>query len=244
MKKFICVLLIVLLAASAVLAASAETVKLAYRSGSINLRTGPGTQYKKIGYVTDGSKITVLSKGSIWSKVKTANGKEGYIKNLYISGIGKAYADGTKYYSTFYAGKVKTNTDSNVNLRAGAGSSEAKIMTLKKGINVTVLGKNGDWYLIATADGTQGFISTSLVTTSASGSSSGSGGSGSSSKDTAKVSGTRVYMRSGPSTSYAPITLLKQGTTVKVVSTANPKWWKISYGSLTGYMWSQYLKRQ
>ena len=173
-------------------------------------------------------------------------GKEGYIKNLYISGIGKAYADGTKYYSTFYAGKVKTNTDSNVNLRAGAGSSEAKIMTLKKGINVTVLGKNGDWYLIATADGTQGFISTSLVTTSASGSGSGSGsgGSGSASKDTAKVTGTRVYMRSGPSTSYAPITLLKQGTTVKVVSTANPKWWKISYGSLTGYMWSQYLKRQ
>ena len=245
MKRFISILLVAVMIATALFAASAETVRLAYKNGSLNLRTGPGAQYKKIGYVTDGMKITVLSKGSIWSKIKTSNGKEGYIKNLYISGNGKAYADGTKYYSVFKTGKVKITSSNGAYLRGGAGSSEGKIMTLKNGVNLTILGKNGDWYLVATGDGTQGFINTSLVSISGSSSSSNSQNSSSNnSKNTAKVTGSRVYLRTGPSTSYEPITLLNLGTTVKIISTANPKWWKISYGSLTGYMWSQYLKKQ
>ena len=80
-------------------AAMAESVKLAYSTGSIYLRTGAGTKYAANGVVKNGDSITVLDKGKVWSRIKTSDDREGYIKNLYIYGLGNNYAQGTSYYS-------------------------------------------------------------------------------------------------------------------------------------------------
>ena len=66
-------------------AALADTVSMARSGGSLYLRSGPGRDYKSVGTVHDGDYITVVSYGSVWSKVKTSSGKTGYIKNLYIN---------------------------------------------------------------------------------------------------------------------------------------------------------------
>ncbi|MCR4576304.1 MAG: SH3 domain-containing protein [Clostridiales bacterium] len=231
MKRFLSILLIVLLLIATFTFADAENVKLAYKGGSIKLRTGPGKGYGYTQYLKDGAYITVLQKGSTWSKVKTTGGKTGYIKSLYISGIGNMYADGTTYWKSFKMGY----TTGSVHLRAGASTSADTIAYLSKGTKVKGLGKNGSFYLVELADGTQGFVSGKYIGQSSSGGSTAP-------KTYAKVTGTWVYMRKGPSVDYADIMLIKMGSKVTVVSTANSKWWKISYKGKTGYMWSKYLK--
>ena len=40
----------------------------------------------------------------------------------------------------------------------------------------------------------------------------------------------------------AKILVLAKGTKVTVLSKANSSWWKVKYGSKTGYIYSKYLK--
>ena len=212
--------------------ASAETVKMAREGGSLKLRKGPGTGYGVAGYVDDGDTIIVLSQGGVWSKVENDLGKIGYIKNLYISGNGSSYADGTTYYSSRYTGYVKTkHSDSTVNLRAGAGTSTSVVKKLANGAKLTVLGENGSFYLVETAGGTEGFMSKSYVTKN-----------GGSTKKTAVVTASALRMRSGAGTGYDIVATLGKGTKVTVLNKNTASWWYVQYGSKKGYMSSSYLK--
>lgn len=212
--------------------ASAETVMMARHDGSLKLRKGPGTSYGVGGYVQDGDNITVISKGSVWSKVENDLGQVGYIKNLYISGNGSSYADGTTYYSSRYTGYVKTKySGSTVNLRAGAGTSTASIKKLSNGTKLTVLGENGSFYLVETSGGTEGFMSKSYVSKS-----------GGSTTKTAVVTASALRMRSGAGTGYGIVTTLGKGAKVTIINKNNSNWWYVQYGSKKGYMASSYLK--
>lgn len=126
---------------------------------TIFLRKGPGRSYDSCGTVSDGQKITVIKRGEIWSKVETASGKTGYIKNLYIEDGNANYASGTKYFDKSYS----VTTTGRVNLRSGASTDTKIIRTLDKSTKVTALGKNGDFYLVKTQDGTQGYVSGKYV---------------------------------------------------------------------------------
>ncbi|MBO7385571.1 MAG: SH3 domain-containing protein [Clostridia bacterium] len=234
MKKFLSILLVVCMLACMMLTAFGETVKLAYSSGSVKLRTGAGTKYSANGVVKNGDTITVLSKGKNWTKIRTADSREGYIKNLYIDGIGSHYASGTTY-TAHRTGKVVTKySSSTVNMRAGAAHSEVAIGKLKSGAKVTVLGKNGSWYLVANSSGTQGFVHSKYI--SVGGSSSGS------SSTTAKVANCNaVHMRSGKSSTSSIVATLAKNTKVTVLSKSG-SWWKVKYGSKTGYIYKKYLK--
>jgi SH3 domain protein len=46
---------------------------------SLTLRTGAGTQYRIIGSLTTGNVATILTRGDAWTKVRTAEGKEGWV---------------------------------------------------------------------------------------------------------------------------------------------------------------------
>ncbi len=234
MKRKIAIALLVCFLLSLLTIASAASVKLAVKGGSICLRTGPGGSYSVRAYLKDGQKITVLSTGSSWSKVKTSTGKEGYIKNLYISGIGKLYADGTTYVANKYKAVVKTSDNSKITMRAGASSSTGNVGTVKSGSTVTVLGSNGSWTLISTSSGTQGFINTKFL--------SDNNNKSSAKNNTATVNASGLYMRKGPAVTYDIITCVKRGGKVTVLSKANRKWWLVSYGKYSGYMYSGYLK--
>lgn len=135
---------------------SGSSAKVSIAGGStIYLRSGPGRNYKSCGTVKDGASITVVSRGSVWSQVRTSGGKTGYIKNLYIKDGNDNYASGT---SEFASG-VAAVTTANVNLRSGASTGTAVITTLAKGTKVTELGKNGSFYLVKTSGGVQGYVS-------------------------------------------------------------------------------------
>lgn len=55
-------------------------------SGSVNVRSGPGTSYKSLGTLKNGTAVEVLSKSGTWFQVKSSKGENGiaYIKGTYI----------------------------------------------------------------------------------------------------------------------------------------------------------------
>ena len=237
-KLMIVLSLLCILALTVPAFVSAETVKTAVNGGSLRLRKKATTSSATVGFVQDGDHIDVLSKGSIWSKVETNSGKVGYIKTLYIKGAGSAYASGTTYTAR-RAGK----TTAAVHMRGGATTSSGIIKTLAKGTKVTVLGKNGNFYLVSTSNGPQGFVRKKYISTSGSSSTTPS-----TSSKYARVTGKVVNMRSGAGTKYKVITALTKGTQVKILNTGNSRWWKVSYTgngkTYTGYMSTSYLKRK
>ena len=65
-------------------ASVAETVYVS-ENFEITMRTGPGTDRKIIPLVESGKALEILEKGEEWSKVRTINGKEGWVLNRYLS---------------------------------------------------------------------------------------------------------------------------------------------------------------
>lgn len=53
---------------------------------------------------------------------------------------------------------------------------------------------------------------------------------------------TGVNLRSGPSTGYSIYLTVPRGASITVHDTANPGWYKVSYGNYTGYMCSDYIR--
>ena len=140
--------------------ASAEIISLADKTGSLNLRKGPGTEYESTGYLQHGDRIEVLEQGEVWSKIKTEDGKTGYVKNLYIYGKSESsYANDTVYYAEPFTAYATAN----VNFRSGAGADTASMGVLAAATELTVIGHNGDFYLVKTAKGTQGFVSKKYI---------------------------------------------------------------------------------
>lgn len=215
--------------------ASAATVEMAYSGGSLYLRSGPGREYDSKGTVEDGDSITVISYGDVWSKVKTASGKTGYIKNLYINDGDDNYASGTSYFDSRYS----VYTTAAVNLRSGASTNTAVITTLKKGAKLTAMGKNNGFYLVQTPAGTQGYVSAKYISKSkVSGSSSSSS---SSSTATKTVTASYVNLRAGGGLSYDVLKVLPYGTKVSVLYKGN-YWTRVKVGGTTGWIKNSYLK--
>lgn len=233
MKKKITVILAVLLILATVIPvmASAETVKLAIKGGALNIRSGAGTDYKSVGYVHSGDKITVLKWGDVWSKIKTSGGKTGYIKNLYISGSDSNYASGTSYFD----GGCTMYTTASVNFRSGASTETKSMGTLAKGTKVTALGKNGDFYLVKNSKGTQGFLSGKYLSKTK------PGNDPEPKTDTKVVTGAYVNMREGGGLSYDVVCVLKKGTEVSVLKKGN-YWTQVEYKGKTGWIKNTYLK--
>lgn len=238
MKKLTSILTALLLVALLVPAvACAENVTLAYSDGSLFLRKGPGKDYKTNGTLHDGDEIDVIRYGSVWSKVETEDGRIGYIKNLYIDGAGDDYASGTDYYdsSDWYT----VYTTGSVRFRAGASTETAAMGTFAKGTKLTVMGKNGRFYLVKKADGTQGFVSSQYCSTKYV---SPASGSTSTTHKTGTITANTVNIRQGGGMSYAVIGKAYGGNKVDVLYKGN-FWTKIETKSgLIGWVNNNYIK--
>jgi SH3 domain protein len=68
------------------LAAGAARAERAWVRGEVrlNLRTGPGTQYRILGGVATGDPVSILDRNEDWTQVRTTDGKEGWIPGGYL----------------------------------------------------------------------------------------------------------------------------------------------------------------
>ncbi|HXV35851.1 MAG TPA: TIGR04211 family SH3 domain-containing protein [Myxococcota bacterium] len=69
-----------LLALSAIASTSfAQDAWIADQEVNLTLRTGAGSQYRIIGSLTTGDAATILERAEGWTKIRTAEGKEGWV---------------------------------------------------------------------------------------------------------------------------------------------------------------------
>ena len=57
------------------------------RGAPLNLRRGGGTEFKIIGSVKPGERIEILDRGNGWTRVRTGQGREGWIAAGYLGAV-------------------------------------------------------------------------------------------------------------------------------------------------------------
>ncbi|HWS29745.1 MAG TPA: glycosyl hydrolase family 18 protein [Clostridia bacterium] len=127
---------------------------------AVNVRSGPGTGYKKLGTAPRGEIYPVLQALSGWYKI-SYRGKIGYVSKNYMTVSAVSSGDSPAGDTSDVTGTV-VNCNSAVNVRGGPGTGYQKLGTAKKGASYSVLNREGDWYKISYSKKT-GYIHSSYL---------------------------------------------------------------------------------
>ena len=122
----------------------------------LDVREGAGNQYKKIGYMSPGSRVEVLEERNGWYKIKFLN-TTGYIDKIGV--VLNGQESEVKVLSKGLIG------NENVDVRNGYGSAYEKIGYMSPGSRIEVLEVKNGWYKIKFLNGV-GYIPESGVNTS------------------------------------------------------------------------------
>ena len=232
--------------------------------GALNVRQGPGTNYARIGGLTQGKTVSVYADEGDWIKIGYGS-DYGYVCQKYTT-----YQDAatttqpenpttqpetpqepttptetpSEPESTTQTGKV-VNVTSSLNVRDGAGTGYNVIGSLGPGATVTIIEKVGNWYKIE-YNGGVGYVSADYIEIT--------GGdpttvpetpaetpSSSSSFDVI-ITASSLNVRSGPGTGYDKIGSLSQGSTAKVLEEKDG-WYRIEYEGKEGWISAEYCTK-
>ncbi|MCL1632932.1 SH3 domain-containing protein [Sporolactobacillus sp. CPB3-1] len=206
-------------------------------ASSLHMRSGPGTKYRHIRYLYKNYKVSVVGKSGSWYRIKYG-GKTGYVSGKYIkkSSTSKSKPKSKPKFKSYTAYVTATA----LNMRSGPSTKNKKVRILHKNNKVTVYGKSGSWYKIKYG-GKTGYVSGKYIKKS----------STSKSKPkpkpkfksyTAYVTATALNMRSGPSTKNKKVRTLHKNNKITVYGKSG-SWYKIKYGSASGYVSAKYVKK-
>ena len=235
----------------------ADVIKLVNTS-VLNVRSGAGINYSKIGSLTQGTKVNIISESNGWSKINY-NGKIGYISSQYVSEVSSNPAPETNKPSNptpdnNTSGNTIKEVNTNVlNVRSGAGTNYSKIGSLTQGTKVNVISESNGWSKI-NYNGKIGYVSSQYLSkissnpapeTNKPGNTTPSNptpDNNTSENALREVNTSILNVRSGAGTNYSKIGSLTQATRVSVISESNG-WSKINYNGKVGYVSSQYLSK-
>ena len=136
----------------------------------VNLRQGPDTNYPVVGQVTRGTRLSVLGSTPGWYQVTAPNGVRAYIAAAYArvtastpqpSEPSPQPTPPTQEPSSGEQTAVVTGEV--VNLRFGAGTTYPQVGQVKQGEKLQVFNRSGDWYLVKSNSGQQGWIAGWLI---------------------------------------------------------------------------------
>ncbi|MCL1872574.1 MAG: N-acetylmuramoyl-L-alanine amidase [Clostridiales bacterium] len=156
MKKYLLPLLIItVIFLIAPTAWAADQLRI--DTDSINIRSGPGTDYAKVDSAGRGQVFTILAEENGWYKISLPGGKSGWVIATYVVVLGEtaAYVSGSKQ------GIVN---DDKINIRNQASFSGKILTTVSKNDRLTIHQREGDWYQISGAGGLSGWIYAEYVT--------------------------------------------------------------------------------
>lgn len=230
--------------------AAGETAKVT--ATLLNVRSGAGTGYSKIGTLVKGKTFTVKGtakdkSGVTWYKL-TYNSKTGYVSSKHVNIIQNAVTSVSNLKGT-----VNTKSDPLI-VRSGPGKSYSKVGSLAKGKTFTITGKTKDsagtvWYRF-TFNGKTAYISSTYVKTTSTASSSSSSSSSSitavtNTTGTVATKADPLIIRSGPGTNYSKLGTLAKGKTFTVKGQAKDSsglvWYQLTFNGKTGYASSKYV---
>ncbi|MGL5313194.1 MAG: SH3 domain-containing protein, partial [Peptostreptococcaceae bacterium] len=207
-------------------------------ASSLNVRSGAGSSYSKIGSLSNGAKVEIVETSNGWHKIKYNSG-DGYVSADYIdidqTTIPPITPDDKPNEEVISTGVV---TASSLNVRSGYGTSYSKIGSLSKGAKVEIVESKSGWYKIKYNNG-YGYVSAEYINTDSS--SNSESDSGTTVIKTGVVTASSLNVRSGYGTSYSKIGSLSKGAKVEIVESKSG-WYKIKYNNGYGCVSSEYIQ--
>lgn len=155
-KKAVILILALSILAS-VFAIGSSAASLAYGAGtvsatSLNIRSGPGTEYSRVTVVSKGTVLVILEKSTEkWYKINY-NGNVGYACSDYLTNVLTA--------ENFKASGTVTSSD--VRMRSAPNTNSAILSTYASNTGVAVIGINNGWYKVQ-HNGLTGYIRSDLM---------------------------------------------------------------------------------
>ena len=116
--------------------------------GPLNVRSGPGTGYDRVGSLKKGTEVTILESLDGWYKI-SAGDLIGYVSAQYISTDGNVTQDGLVLSGP-------------LNVRTGPGTNYSRVGSLRAGSTVTIHSSSNGWYQI-TCGSLSGYVSADYV---------------------------------------------------------------------------------
>jgi N-acetylmuramoyl-L-alanine amidase len=133
-------------------------------SGSVNIRSGPGTGYDVITQVGPSSVLPIIGISGDWYKVSLSSGGSGWIAGWLVTVVISPVSEPSR-------SAVENTTDSrnavvtgsSVNVRVGPGTTNSMISQVTQGASLPVLEQSGDWYRVKLQNGSTGWVAGWLV---------------------------------------------------------------------------------
>ncbi len=122
----------------------------------LNVRSGPGASYARIGQIRPGTAYAIVGQQGGWYAINF-NGRTGYVSGQFVKVAGSASA-----------GEVSAGAGDTVqattllNVRSGPGTSYARIGQISPGVAYPVVSKQSDWYAIK-FNGQTGYVAAQFV---------------------------------------------------------------------------------
>lgn len=215
---------------------------LAIATGNVNIRSGPGASYERLGKLGKGKIISIKSSTEKWASFTMQNGETGYAHTSYIAFITDQTSIVIDVPSTDPGTAGAAIATSNVNVRRGPGMNYTKLGKLRRGQTVSVWSINGKWAEITWTGSQKGYVHTDYLKFE--GASDGvmievpstdPGTIG------AAIATGNVNVRQGPGKNYKRLGQLRRGQTIAVWSVEG-KWAEITWtGSQRAYVHTDYL---
>lgn len=140
-------------------------------SDTLNVRSGPGTNYNIAGKVKKGDRLNVLSQSGDWVKVQNGN-VTGWVANWLVS-IQNTPITSTKPTTSTPTTSTKPATSNgsqvaviaadNLNLRSGPGTNHNVAGQVGRGVRLPVISRSGDWVQVQRENGTTAWVAGWLV---------------------------------------------------------------------------------
>ena len=228
-------------------AETADPIGTARTTAVLNIRTGPSTGYRSLGLLDNGETVTVLENcGNGWYAVRTSSNTFGYCSGDYLR-VTLGTSPAPQPEPTPQPSEPDTATRWNgrttafVNLRSGPSTGYRIYLTVPLGDAITILDRsNSGWYRVQYGSYT-GYMSSDYIDVLGA-----VQDTPPSEEDTATRWNGRttafVNLRSGPSTGYRIYLTVPLGDAITILDRSNSGWYRVQYGSYTGYMSSDYIQ--
>ena len=229
---------------------SSTKKEMVVKVNDLNVRSGAGAKYNKLGSLNKGTKVTVISTLSNgWVKIEYKNGY-GYISNVkgaYLEAVSSSNpsvpgAPSTPDVpSTPETTVTKYSANEAINLRKTESWKGEVITVIKKGVTFDVVSIDNGWAK-ANYNGKTGFVPASHITKvdlnspSVPDSNPSTPDTTPSTKKEMIVKVNDLSVRSGAGVKYNKLGSLNKGTKVTVISTLSNGWVKIEYKNGYGYI--------
>lgn len=210
-------------------------------STSLHLRQAASTSSASLGKLRNGTTAKILGVSNGWVKVNYGS-KTGYLSGDYVTVVASDSTGSSSSGSsgTTASSNIQVTSSGRLNMRKGPGTSYAVVTKLNRGTVVKLLSTEGSWYQVSYGSYT-GYISAEYGKATTSEVSSG-GTTNTGSYDGIQVTSSgNLNMRKNASTSTSILTKLRSGAVAKLLGTEG-NWYKVSYGSYTGYVSASYCK--